>query len=64
MSKAHTGIRKTNAGDWVAVVGGKLCGAYSGPGAKASAIREAGTNRELPAPTLTYPAGKEPVSAR
>lgn len=42
-----TGIRRTNAGGWAAVIDGKLAGSWSGLGSKLNAITCAGTNRVL-----------------
>lgn len=58
-----TGIRRTNTGAWSAVVNGQSAGVFTGPGAKANAIRAAGTNAEVPAPQLSYPEGREPVDS-
>jgi hypothetical protein len=41
----QTGIRRSNVGEWVAVVDGQLRDTFTGAGAKAQAIRVAGTNR-------------------
>lgn len=41
------GIKKNNVGQWVAFRNGKPVGWHSGPGSKANAIREAGTNTVL-----------------
>ena len=41
------GIRKNNVGQWVAFRNGKPVGWHSGPGSKANAITEAGSNRVL-----------------
>ena len=45
--EGKTGIRRSASGAWVAVVDGRLAGAWSGAGSKLRAIRAAGTNTVL-----------------
>lgn len=63
MRDKATGIRRTNTGGWVAVVNGRAADTFTGPGSRRRAIQTAGTNREIPAATLSYPKGREPVHA-
>jgi hypothetical protein len=43
----HTGIRRNNRGEWVAIRAGRYRGSWSGPGSKRLAIEAAGTNRVI-----------------
>lgn len=40
----ETGIQQDSSGNWVAIRNGRLVRAFSGPGARRLAMREAGTN--------------------
>jgi hypothetical protein len=46
-AERQTGIRRSNSGAWCAIVEGRLIDSWVGAGAKATAIRVAGTNRVI-----------------